>query len=95
MCVEWLRSDLAPKHLKLKYQLLRTGGNFPNIDIYGVTFEGNELAAQVSYTSDKKTIEKKEQQLLKTKIKTKLIFSDSDSETELTVESISIRLMMG
>ncbi|MGB0166994.1 MAG: hypothetical protein ACPF8V_09090, partial [Luteibaculum sp.] len=56
---EWLRSNFAPKEFRLKYQLLKTGGNLKGIDILGCTYSGKKLVAQVSNTSDLKTIKKK------------------------------------
>lgn len=91
ICTEWLRSDLAPKQFQLKYQLLKTGGNFPNIDIYGVTKDGHELAAQVSVTSNKGTIMKKVNQLSKTNIKTQVMFCETDGEQDFGLPTISIR----
>jgi len=91
ICTEWLRSDIAPKQFQLKFQLLKTGGNFPNIDIYGVTKDGEELAAQVSFTSNKGTIQKKINQLLKTNIKIQVMFCDIDNEQNFGAPTISIR----
>lgn len=91
ICTEWLRSDFAPKNFQLKYQLLRTGGNFPNIDIYGVTKDGKELAGQVSVTRDKKTIENKVKQLSKTGDRIKVMFCDIDDEQDFSIPTISIR----
>lgn len=91
ICTEWLRSDLAPIEFQLKFQLLKTGGNFPNIDIYGVTKDGHELAAQVSITSNKSRIEKKVKQLSKTNIKIQVMFCDTDREKDFGIPTISIR----
>ena len=73
ICIEWLRSDLAGEN-KIKYQLLLTGGNFANIDILGTTIKDKRLAAQVSDTNDKKTIELKINKLKNFKSDIKFLF---------------------
>jgi hypothetical protein len=45
---EWLRSEYS-KDLKLKYQLILTGKDFPAVDIIGETFQGKILFGQVTY----------------------------------------------
>lgn len=63
MCTEWLRSDYAPKEFKLRFQLLRTGGNFPDIDILGCNYNDEQIACQVTNTKNEKLISDKVQKL--------------------------------
>ena len=69
MCMEYLRSRFAETDLQISFQLMRTGGNMPDIDIIGYNKHNNELVmAQVSYTSDIKLINKKKLKLEKQKL---------------------------
>lgn len=65
ICLEWLRSDLAPKNYRLKYQMLLVGGNFAKIDIYGKTIDKKTIICQVSFTENEKTIQQKKENLRK------------------------------
>lgn len=79
---EWLRTEYAPKEYRLQYQLLRTGGNKKDIDIYGMTINNEKLIAQVSDTSDPKTVEKKIQKLEKYQgFKQLFFFNIADKKT--------------
>ncbi len=90
LCVEWLRSDLA-KENQIKYQLLLTGGNLANIDILGITINEKCLAAQVTDTSDKKTIELKIKKLKNSKSDIKLLFCNNILKTDPEIQIISLQ----
>lgn len=47
MCMEWLRSNFAPREYKIKSQLLKIGGNYAKVDIYGFTENTEKIAVQV------------------------------------------------
>lgn len=53
MCAEWLRSKMCPNNIRIKYQLLQTGLNMRDIDIYGVNFNGNKIYGQVTFYKNK------------------------------------------
>lgn len=59
LVAEWLRSKYAPKEFKIKYQILKTGGNKKDIDISGITENDENLIVQVSNTENLETIKKK------------------------------------
>lgn len=59
LVAEWLRSKYAPKEYKIKYQILKTGGNKKDIDISGITENDENLIVQVSNTENLGTIKKK------------------------------------
>ena len=59
LVAEWLRSKYAPKEYKIKYQILKTGGNKKDIDISGITENNENLIVQVSNTENLGTIKKK------------------------------------
>ena len=63
---EWLRSKYAPKEFKIKYQILKTGGNKKDIDVFAVTEDNKKLIGQVSNTKNLAT--------MKQKIKKELLF---------------------
>lgn len=91
MCMEWLRSDFAPKEYQLKYQLLKIGGNFPNIDIYGITKDDKEIASQVTMTDNKSTILRKIKKLKETKITIQLMFCKTENEDDYEIPTFSIQ----
>lgn len=79
---EWLRTEFVPKEYRLQYQLLRTGGNKKDIDIYGMTIGNEKLIAQVSSTGNSKTMEDKIKKLEKYKdFKRLFFFNTSDKKT--------------
>lgn len=78
ICLEWLRSTFA-KENKLKYQLLLVGGNYHNIDIFGVTEKGKRLAAQVTTTNDDHTIKLKIEKIKNHHSDIKIIFSNCNN----------------
>lgn len=59
LVAEWLRSKYAPKEYRIKYQILKTGGNKKDIDVSGITENDENLIAQVSNTDNLGTIMKK------------------------------------
>lgn len=84
MCAEWLRSPYAGESLRLNYQLLRTGGNNPDIDLLGIHCEpsGAELrvAAQITSSKQTKTVQTKAERLKETPYEVKILFSGIDEE---------------
>jgi hypothetical protein len=59
LVAEWLRSKYAPKEYKIKYQILKTGGNKKDIDISGITENDESLIVQISNTENIRMIKKK------------------------------------
>lgn len=59
MCTEWLRSRFANERYRICYQIIRTGGNFADVDILGVNNQNKIVAAQVSNTADINLVSKK------------------------------------
>lgn len=59
MCTEWLRSRFANEKYRICYQIIRTGGNFADVDILGANNQNKIVAAQVSNTSDINLVNKK------------------------------------
>lgn len=59
MCTEWLRSRFANEKYRICYQIIRTGGNFADVDILGANNHNKIVAAQVSNTSDINLVSKK------------------------------------
>lgn len=88
---EWLRTDFAPEEYRLQYQLLKTGGNKKDIDIYGMTIKGEKLIAQVSSTNNAKTINNKIKKLEKYKGFKKLFFFNSNDEKTYEYEIIDLK----
>lgn len=91
ICTEWLRS--VSEIYKIKYQLLLTGGNYPDIDIYGVTANDKILAAQVSYTSDNKILKSKINKLkvYSDELDIILLFCNSDMLNDKDVKTINLK----
>jgi hypothetical protein len=67
MCSEALRLSPAPesKLPQMTQLLARTGGSMPKVDIRGIAADGKLIAAQVTHSSAKSTIDKKHQALEK------------------------------
>jgi len=78
ICAEWLRSDLCPKEYKIKYQLLLNGKNYPNIDIYGKTYDNKVIVAQITISESKGTILSKNSKLEAVEADIKLIFGQNN-----------------
>lgn len=91
MVSEWLRTNYAPEGCRLQYQLLKTGGNKKDIDIYGVTVENEKLIAQVSGTNDLKLIGKKIDKLRKYEGFKKLFFFDAPDKKTNEYEIIDMK----
>ncbi|MGV6827969.1 MAG: hypothetical protein ACWA45_01070, partial [Flavobacteriales bacterium] len=91
---EWLRSDFAPNKYQIKYQLLKIGGNKKDIDIYGLTKNGEKLIAQVSDTNDKNTIKKKIDKLEKYDNFIKLFFFKAENEQNENYEIINLNTVI-
>lgn len=79
MCTEWIRSKYAPKHLRINYQLLKTGGNFEGIDILGCNENNEIVTCQVTIGSSKSIIEKKTNGINKFEADYKIIFSNNET----------------
>jgi hypothetical protein len=88
---EWLRTDFAPKEYRLKYQLLKTGGNNKDIDIYGMTIGNEKLIAQVSSTKDSKTINDKIKKLEKYNGCKRVFFFNVDDKKTSEYEIIDLK----
>lgn len=94
MCVEWLRSELCPSNLRIKYQLLQTGHNMRDIDIYGVNYAGNKIYGQVTfYNTNNGKINKKIDKL-KPYLKGNnivIMFSNDDENLKGSILYISLK----
>ena len=75
MCMEWLRSDFAPDTFKIIYQIIKIGGNYADIDIFGVGNEEQKIACQISYTDNRDMVTKKINQLKAYPADKRMIFS--------------------
>lgn len=76
MCTEWLRSRFANEKYRICYQIIRTGGNFADVDILGANNQNRIVAAQVSNTSDIKLVSKKIDKLKSFSSDEKIMFSN-------------------
>ena len=74
LVAEWLRSKYAPKEYRIKYQILKTGGNKKDIDVSGITENDENLIVQISNTENIVTIKKKIAKLEKYEDCKKLFF---------------------
>lgn len=75
MCTEWLRSRFANENYRICYQIIRTGGNFADVDILGANNQNKIVAAQVSNTSDINLVSKKIDKLKSFSSDDKIMFS--------------------
>jgi hypothetical protein len=75
MCTEWLRSQFANENYRICYQIIRTGGNFADVDILGANNQNKIVAAQVSNTSDINLVSKKIDKLNSFSSDEKIMFS--------------------
>ncbi|WP_423819214.1 hypothetical protein V5739_00455 [Salinimicrobium sp. TIG7-5_MAKvit] len=91
MVNEWLRSSHAPEEIRMKFQLLKTGSNKKDIDIFGVSVLGEKMAVQVSDTNDPRTIMRKVRQLSNYEEFKKLFFFNINSSKEEDVEIIDLK----
>lgn len=64
ICMEWLRSEYAPKEYRLAYQLTAVGGNYATADILGDNYAGQRIVAQVSFTYDENRVRNKSEKLM-------------------------------
>jgi hypothetical protein len=76
MCTEWLRSRFADESYRVCYQIIRTGGNFADVDILGANNQNKIIAAQVSNTFDKNLVNKKIDKLKAFSSDVKIMFSN-------------------
>lgn len=75
MCTEWLRSQFANEKYRICYQIIRTGGNFADVDILGANNQNKIVAVQVSNTSDINLVSKKIDKLNSFSSYEKIMFS--------------------
>lgn len=76
MCTEWLRSRFANEKHRICYQIIRTGGNFADVDILGANNQNKIVAAQVSNTTDINLVSKKIDKLKSFSSDEKIMFSN-------------------
>lgn len=76
MCTEWLRSRFAEEEYRICYQIIRTGGNFVDVDVLGANNQNRIVAAQVSYTTDINLVSKKIDKLNSFSSDEKVMFSN-------------------
>ena len=76
MCTEWLRSRFANEKYRICYQIIRTGGNFADVDVLGANNKNRIVAAQVSNTSDINLVSKKIDKLNSFSSDEKIMFSN-------------------
>ena len=76
MCTEWLRSRFANEKYRICYQIIRTGGNFADVDILGANNQNRIVAAQVSNTADINLVGKKIDKLKSFSSDEKIMFSN-------------------
>lgn len=76
MCTEWLRSRFANEKYRICYQIIRTGGNFADVDILGANNQNKMIAAQVSNTTDINLVSKKIDKLKSFSSDEKIMFSN-------------------
>ena len=75
MCTEWLRSRFANESYQICYQIIRTGGNYADVDILGANSHNKTVAAQVSNTTDINLVSKKIDKLNSFSSDEKIMFS--------------------
>lgn len=75
MCTEWLRSRFANESYRICYQIIRTGGNYADVDILGANKQNKIVAAQVSNTTDINLVCKKIDKLNSFSSGEKIMFS--------------------
>ncbi|GAB1360283.1 hypothetical protein MASR1M31_20850 [Porphyromonadaceae bacterium] len=75
MCTEWLRSRFANEEYRICYQIIRTGGNFADVDVLGANNQNKIIAAQVSNTPDVNLVSKKIDKLKSFSSDEKIMFS--------------------
>lgn len=76
MCTEWLRSRFANEKYRICYQIIRTGGNFADVDILGANNQNKIVAVQVSNTVDINLVSKKIDKLKSFTSDEKIMFSN-------------------
>ena len=87
LVAEWLRSKYAPKEFRIKYQILKTGGNKKDIDIFAITEDNEKLIGQVSSTQNLTTVKQKIKKLEKYKDFKKIFFFNT-TKNEIENEKI-------
>lgn len=76
MCTEWLRSQFANEEYRIYYQIIRTGGNFADVDILGANNQNRIVVAQVSNTADINLVSRKINKLKSFTSDEKIMFSN-------------------
>jgi len=92
MCTEWLRSEYAPTEFKIQFQLIRTGGNFADVDILGCNSDNEIIACQVTNTENEKLIKDKTQKLDNFVSHKKIMFSHLETHWK-TQENFNQNIM--
>lgn len=94
ICLEWLRSDAISKRyqkFKIRFQYLKIGGNYADVDIFAETFEGKKIACQVTNTDATVLLKNKARKLLDFESDFKILFcNDNSIQTNKEIEIILI-----
>lgn len=76
MCTEWLRSQFVDEKYRICYLIMKTGGNFADVDVLGANKLNKIVAAQVSDTNDINLVSKKIDKLKAFSSDEKIMFSN-------------------
>ena len=90
ICLEWLRSNLAPKDYKIQFQFLKTGGNYADVDVFGQTSNGKNIACQITNSNEKNLLLEKSKKLKDFVSDIKILFCDDKDFLFQGIETISI-----
>jgi hypothetical protein len=85
MCMEWLRTELAPSQYRIKYLTKVSRQVMPDIDINGLTADNKELAAKVLFKDDREKIQKVLNQFHESENSVNLIFSEIEINSSIEV----------
>ncbi|RRO12330.1 hypothetical protein [Flavobacteriaceae bacterium 14752] len=85
MCMEWLRTRLAPKQYRIKYLTKFSRQLMTNVDIYGLTADNKVVAAKVIFLNQRDIIQEVLNQFHQSKKTLNIVFSEIDIETSIHV----------
>jgi hypothetical protein len=85
MCMEWLRTEFAPKRYRLQYLTKVSRKEITNVDIYGLTENNRIVAAQVIFKNDYQIHQKGLQKFQDNSSLLKLVFSEVEIDSPLPV----------
>ncbi|MBZ9652669.1 hypothetical protein [Psychroflexus montanilacus] len=85
MCMEWLRTELAPSQYRIKYLTKVSRQVMNNIDINGLTLDNKVVTAKVLFQDDREKIQKVLNQFHQSENTLNIVFSEIKIDSSIEV----------